>query len=90
MKKTVVMMLAVVAFAGTAFAEEYIELPASRHNVMFPHRKHQKLIKDCKKCHEENPGVVEDLGKEWAHKTCRGCHESAEKGPRICTGCHRK
>ena len=90
MKVPVLVMLSLIYFTGTACAEGVIELPAARHNVMFPHKKHQKMIRNCRKCHEKSPGVIEDMGKEWAHKTCRGCHEDGGKGPTICTGCHKK
>ena len=92
MKKTVITLFALVAFAGTAFAagSETIELPASMGKVTFPHKKHQEMLKDCKKCHEKGPGKIADLGKEWAHKTCKGCHSEMKKGPTSCKDCHKK
>jgi hypothetical protein len=90
MNKIVLVMLALAAFAGNAFAEGIIELPAARHNVMFTHKHHQKLLKDCTICHVNSPGVVEDMGKDWAHKTCLGCHVFREKGPISCPDCHNQ
>jgi Cytochrome c7 and related cytochrome c len=90
MKKTVIALFALAAFAGTAFAADVIELPASKGNVSFPHKKHQEMLKDCKKCHEKGPGKIADLGKEWAHKTCKGCHTEMGKGPKACNDCHKK
>ena len=29
----------------------------------FPHRKHQEMLKDCKKCHEKGPGTIKDSAK---------------------------
>lgn len=94
MKKALVALFAITAFAGTAFAADVINLPASMGKVSFPHAKHQKMLKDCKICHgAKGPGKIAELGKEWAHKTCRGCHEAGfkgEHGPTKCGGCHKK
>ncbi|HEY5522566.1 MAG TPA: cytochrome c7 [Desulfuromonadaceae bacterium] len=92
MKKisAVVAMLAVTAFAGAAFAADVIELPASNGKVSFNHKKHQETLKDCKKCHEGAPGKIAVLGKDWAHKTCKGCHVEMKKGPTSCKECHKK
>ncbi|MEI6205278.1 MAG: cytochrome c7 [Desulfuromonadales bacterium] len=93
MKKTVVALFALVAFAGTAFASgpETISLPAKNGNVAFSHKKHQELVKnDCKKCHEKAPGKIADLGKDWAHNTCKKCHTDGGKGPTKCGDCHKK
>lgn len=90
MFKTFALLVSLVAFVGTANAADIIDLPASMGKVVFPHREHQEIIKDCKKCHEKGPGMISELGKEWAHKTCRGCHTAMEKGPVKCTDCHKK
>lgn len=95
MKKisAVVAMLAVTAFAGAAFAAgpETIELPASMGKISFPHKMHQEMLKDCTKCHANaKGGKIEGFGKEWAHKTCKGCHAAMKKGPTSCKDCHKK
>jgi cytochrome c553 len=90
MKKIVISMFALAAFAGTALAADVIELPASKGNVSFPHKQHQDMLKDCSKCHAKGPGKIDDLGKEWAHKTCKGCHTEMKKGPTSCGDCHKK
>ena len=92
MKKTAIAMLALVAFAGTALAAgpEVLEFKASMGKVTFPHKMHQEMLKSCKKCHENGPGKIEGFGKDWAHKTCKGCHAEMKKGPTSCTGCHKK
>lgn len=82
-----------LAFSGTALAADVIELPASMGKVTFPHKKHQQMLKDCKKCHEKAPGKIPELGKDWAHKTCKGCHTegfNGKKGPVGCKDCHKK
>lgn len=86
MKKVVVAALALVAFAGTAFAGDVITM---KKGVAFPHKKHQELLKDCKKCHEKGMGKIEGFGKDWAHKTCKGCHTDMKKGPTGCKDCHK-
>ena len=96
MKKisAVVAMFAVTMFAGAAFAAgpETIELPASMGKVTFAHKKHQGIVKqDCKKCHENAAGgKIAGLNKDWAHKTCKGCHTEMKKGPTSCKDCHKK
>ena len=93
MKRTIIALFAIVAFAGTAIAAgpETITLAAKPGDVSFPHKKHQELVKgDCKACHEKAPGKIEGLNKEWAHKTCKGCHTEKKAGPTTCTGCHVK
>jgi hypothetical protein len=90
MYRFIVTLLALVAFAGTACAEDVITLPASMGKVEFPHKKHQEMLKDCIKCHEKGPGKIAELGREWAHKTCRGCHTDMKRGPVSCKDCHKK
>lgn len=87
MKKTVIAMFALVAFSGTAFAADVIEM---KRGIKFPHKKHQEMLKDCKKCHEKGPGKIAGFGKDWAHKTCKGCHIDMKKGPTGCNDCHKK
>lgn len=90
MKKSIITMIALAAFAGTACAADVIELPASMGKVSFQHKKHQEMLKDCSKCHSKGPGKIEELGKDWAHKTCKGCHSEGKKGPTSCKDCHKK
>ncbi len=89
----VVMLVAAFAFAGSlsAFAAgpEVIKFPAKMGEVTFPHHHHQETLRSCKPCHEKAPGKIEGFGKDWAHKTCKGCHQ--EKGvPTTCKTCHKK
>uniref|UniRef100_A0A831XG50 Cytochrome C n=1 Tax=Geobacter metallireducens TaxID=28232 RepID=A0A831XG50_GEOME len=92
MKKTAVTIafIAVSAFAAQVFAADVVEFPASMGKVTFPHKKHQEMLKDCKKCHEQGPGKIKGFGKDWAHKTCKGCHADMKKGPVGCKDCHKK
>ncbi|MDD2899458.1 MAG: cytochrome c3 family protein [Desulfuromonadaceae bacterium] len=90
---SIIAIIIISVFAGTALAADVIELPASMGKVTFPHKKHQEMLKDCKKCHEKGPGKIKELGKDWAHKTCKGCHTegfNGKKGPTACKDCHKK
>ena len=88
MKNAFVTLLAVVAFAGTAFAGDIIEM---KKDVKFNHKAHMALSTDCTKCHASNAGgKIEGFGKDFAHKTCKGCHTELKKGPTSCKECHKK
>lgn len=85
--KTIVALFAVVAFAGTAFGADVIEM---KKGVKFNHKSHQASVPDCKKCHEKAPGKIAGFGKELAHgKLCKGCHADMKKGPTSCKECHK-
>ena len=87
MKKLVV-MISLVAFAGSAFAADVLEF---KRGVKFNHKAHQEKVGgDCKKCHEKAPGKIEGFGKDFAHKTCKGCHADMKKGPTSCKDCHKQ
>lgn len=92
MKKVVVALFVVVALSATAFASDVIEFAAPKMGkVTFQHKKHQERLKNCKKCHEKTPGKIEGgFSKDWAHKTCKGCHTESKKGPTSCKDCHKK
>ena len=92
MKKCLLAMLVIAAFAGTALAAgDTMEFPASFGKVTFTHKAHQEALKDCTKCHASAAGgKIEGFGKEWAHKTCKGCHNEMKQGPTGCKECHKK
>jgi len=92
--KSVILGITIVMFTvGTALCGDMISLPAKNGNVNFPHSKHMaiKQEKGCIACHEtDKGGKIAGLGKDWAHKTCKGCHEKMGKGPTKCGDCHKK
>ena len=89
LKKIIAAVMLTLFCAATAMAADTITFPAKNGNVTFDHKKHQDTLKDCKLCHEKGPGKIEGFGKDWAHKTCKGCHQ--EKGvPTTCKTCHKK
>ncbi|MFZ3207809.1 MAG: cytochrome c7 [Geobacteraceae bacterium] len=92
MKKIIVAMALtlICAVAAMAAGPETITLPAKNGNITFHHKQHQEKLKECKLCHEKAPGKIEGLGKDWAHKTCKGCHEEKKAGPTKCGDCHKK
>lgn len=87
MKKMIIAVLALTAFASSAFAADVIEM---KKGVSFKHKAHVDMLKDCKKCHEKGPGKIAGFGKDFAHKTCKECHTEMKKGPTNCKGCHPK
>ncbi|MGA2150873.1 MAG: cytochrome c7 [Geobacteraceae bacterium] len=91
MKKIIAAVMLTLFCAVTAMAADVITLPAKNGDVTFPHKKHQDALKDCKVCHEKEPaGKIEGFGKDWAHKTCKGCHAEKNIGPTKCGECHKK
>ena len=90
MNKFVIILIVLATFTATSFASDVIKLPSSKGEISFTHKVHAYMLKDCKKCHENGPGKILTLGKDWGHKTCRGCHTKMGKGPTNCEGCHKK
>jgi predicted CXXCH cytochrome family protein len=91
MKKIAAALILVAFAAGNALAADTIKLPAKNGDVPFPHGKHKEIKKDCTPCHDSvKGGKIAGLGKDWAHKTCKGCHEQMKKGPVKCNDCHKK
>jgi hypothetical protein len=92
MKKVIAAFVLTLFCAGmaTAAGRPTIVLPAKNGNITFPHEKHQKMMA-CTTCHQsEAGGKIADLGKDWAHKTCKGCHTDKGQGPTHCSECHKK
>lgn len=92
--KRIIAAAALTLFAtGIALAagSETLTFPTKMGTVTFPHKMHQEMLKDCKKCHASDAGgKIEGFSKEWAHKTCKGCHADMNKGPTKCGDCHKK
>jgi hypothetical protein len=86
MKKAIVALF-VVAFAGTAFGADVIEM---KKNVKFNHKSHSDSVKECTSCHvDAKGGKIEGFGKDLAHKKgCKDCHIEMKKGPTACKDCH--
>ena len=76
-----------------------------RENIVFPHRRHQKQINDCQRCHSIFPkqaGSIKQLKaggdlkkKAVMNKLCLNCHKAEKRagrkaGPTSCSKCHVK
>lgn len=94
MKLMYLLLLMMLASSTCAYAAEaipdVITFPANKGDVVFSHTKHVKGQGNCKTCHDRKGGKIKGLGREWAHKVCRGCHEAIMVGPVKCQGCHAK
>lgn len=89
MKKIALSMIALIAFAGTAFAKDSYEYKGgSIGKVTFNHKKHMAL--GCAKCHQGAPKAFK-VDKAVGHDTlCLKCHKAEKKGPVGCKDCHKK
>lgn len=94
MKRIIAAMALSLLCSGFAAAADntVVVLKAKNGNVTFPHKKHADMQEmKCTVCHEtDKGGKIADLGKDWAHKTCKGCHTTKAKGPTKCNECHKK
>jgi len=94
MKRVIAAVALSIFCAGFAAAADntVVSLPAKNGNVTFPHKKHQDMKEmKCTNCHEtDKGGKIANLGKDWAHKTCKGCHTEKGAGPTKCNECHKK
>ena len=89
--KRIILAAALVMFStAVAMAADTMTLPAKNGDITFHHKMHQDMLKDCKICHEKGPGKIEGFGKDFAHKTCKGCHVDKGTGPVKCSDCHKK
>ena len=93
MKKVLAAALMVVFAASAALAAappESVVMKAKNGNVTFDHKKHSADPASCKACHGEGAPAKLTLGKDPAHKLCKGCHEEKKAGPTKCGECHKK
>lgn len=84
--KTVIVS-AFMLLAGASADSDTITL---KSGMVFDHQGHKREVGMCSYCHEGAPGKIPGFGKEWAHKTCIGCHVEFKEGPQECKGCHGK
>ncbi|HSQ78700.1 MAG TPA: cytochrome c3 family protein [Nitrospirota bacterium] len=90
MKKVLAIVLMVLfVVASAAVAADMITMSAKTGDVTFNHKVHGDSV-GCKACHGEGtPGKL-TLGKDAAHKLCKGCHDTKKAGPTKCMDCHKK
>ncbi len=90
MKKVLSAAILVAFAASTALAAPAtVTMTAKNGNVTFDHKKHS-ASGDCKVCHGEGTPAKLTLGKDAAHKLCKGCHDAKKAGPTKCGECHKK
>jgi formate dehydrogenase maturation protein FdhE len=88
MKNIVVAVITLAVFTGSAFAADVIQF---KRGAKLNHKIHADSLKDCTKCHTKpEGGKIEGFGKEFAHKSCKGCHTEMSKGPTSCKDCHKQ
>jgi opacity protein-like surface antigen len=90
MKKIIAAVMLTLFCSSMAMAQDVMTFPGAMGTVTFDHKMHKEKLKDCKVCHENGPGKIEGFGKDWAHKTCKGCHTDKGMGPTKCGECHKK
>lgn len=90
MREIIPCLIAVLLWAPVAPAADTIVFPSKNGAVTFSHKRHTELLRECRNCHEKTPGKIPNFGKDYAHKTCKGCHEVRGVGPTRCNLCHRK
>ncbi len=82
-----------IALPARSFAsdiKDVIVLPAAMGDITFLHKKHQVKLNGCKDCHTNDTGKITELGIDWGHRICRGCHISMKIGLTECIDCHKK
>jgi len=97
------LIMAAAAVSAENGAENMQLDGGKRGKVPFPHRTHQEVLGDCKKCHDLFPqekGAIERLKmagdlkrKQVMNKSCVKCHKTMKKsrgkaGPVTCAQCH--
>lgn len=90
MKRIIPLLFIPIGFVPLVNAADTIVFPSKSGNITFNHKRHTDFLRDCKNCHERTPGKISNFGKDYAHKTCKGCHEVRGMGPTRCGLCHRK
>ena len=89
MKRILAGVLMVAFAASMAAAADSVTMNAKNGNVTFDHKAHS-AANECKVCHgDAAPGKL-TLGKDAAHKLCKGCHDAKKQGPTKCGECHKK
>lgn len=73
MKKVIVALITVVAFAGVACAKDELTL---KGGLKFDHKKHKALKDGCKNCHPALPMKEKDSANiDKTHAVCAKCHK---------------
>lgn len=90
MKRIIPLLIFSMVNVPVTKAADTLLLSSKSGNITFNHKRHIDFLRECKNCHEKTPGKIAGFGKDYAHKTCKGCHEVRGAGPTRCGLCHRK
>lgn len=90
MKLIISLLILSMLAAPVAMAADIMVFPSKNGNITFNHKRHSDFLMNCRNCHDKAPGKIANFGKDYAHKTCKGCHEVRGTGPTRCGLCHRK
>ncbi|AJE03364.1 cytochrome c7 [Geobacter pickeringii] len=90
MNRVIILLIASLWWASLAAGADTLVFPSKNGNVAFNHKKHNDMLRECRFCHDKSPGRIAGFGKDFAHKTCKGCHELRGAGPTKCGLCHKK
>lgn len=63
--------------------------PGSEGAITFNHQLHAERLKDCAFCHNSLEAYGGTVNEEFGHKFCLTCHQTKEKAPTECKGCHK-
>ncbi len=96
---------AVAAAENEKGAEKITITAGKKGDILFPHRRHQAALGDCRICHATFPKEAGSINRMKAAKTlkrkqvmktvCLACHRKMRKmnqptGPTSCGKCHQK
>ncbi|WP_298269321.1 cytochrome c7 [Geobacter sp.] len=90
MNRIILLLAVTMLWTSLASGADILIFPSKNGSVTFPHKRHTDMLRECRFCHEKTPGRMPNFGKDFAHKTCKGCHELRGTGPTKCGMCHRK
>jgi len=93
-RPAIIIPLLALVFAGSAlaagldtnFKKSY---SGSQGTVSFDHQGHADRLKDCAFCHNGLKSFGGSVTEEFGHKFCLVCHQTKEKAPTDCKGCHK-
>jgi len=101
----IILLLFIFAVISNAKNNELINIDSGKKGtVSFPHKYHQKIVKNCAKCHDlfaKRKGDIQSQisknklrKKQVMYDICISCHKSyikdgKDSGPVRCSGCHK-
>ena len=90
MKRIIAAAALTLFTAGIAMAADTIDLSGQERRRDLPPQDAPGSTEGLQGMPRKAGGKIEGFGKDWAHKTCKGCHQEKAKGPTKCGDCHKK